>query len=135
MADRVFLDSNVLFSAAYSPNSRLLTLWSLHGTQLVTSLLAVEEAKRNLAVQRPESLSELDRLVASANVITGIGTDALPDGVDLSDKDVHILTAAIESRCTHLLTGDVRHFGHLLGQTIAGVLVQTPAQFIRERMA
>jgi hypothetical protein len=26
----------------------------------------------------------------------------------------------------------VRHFGPLLGQSIGGVLVQTPAQFLRE---
>lgn len=119
-------------SAAYSQNSRLLTLWSLHKTQLVTSLLAVEEAKRNLAMQRPESLSELDRLVASTAVVAGITTDVLPAGLDLADKDVHILAAAIESGSTHLLTGDVRHFGQLLGHTVGGVMVQTPARFISE---
>ena len=46
--DRVFLDANILFSAAYRPTSRLLQLWSLPDVELLTSPYAVEEARRNL---------------------------------------------------------------------------------------
>ena len=42
--DRVFLDANVLFSAAYSEGSRLRELWRLAETELLTSAFALEEA-------------------------------------------------------------------------------------------
>jgi predicted nucleic acid-binding protein len=46
--DRVFLDANVLFSAAYHAESGLARLWDREGVQLVTAEYAVEEARRNL---------------------------------------------------------------------------------------
>ena len=41
--DRVFLYANVLFSAVYTSDFRLRSLWSLPATKLVTSELALEE--------------------------------------------------------------------------------------------
>lgn len=131
--DRLFLDANVLFSAAYAPDSRLLTLWSLDAAELVTSLLAVEEARRNLAAQNPDGLGVLEELVSRTTVVASARTGSVPDGVELADKDVPILLAAIDSGCTSLLTGDKQHFGALYGQEIGGVLVQTPAQYLRNR--
>jgi len=32
---------------------------------------------------------------------------------------------------THLITGDVRHFGRYFGQRVLGVLVMPPAQYLR----
>ena len=40
--DRVFLDANVLFSAASTPDSGLRALWSLAGVELVTSEFALD---------------------------------------------------------------------------------------------
>jgi hypothetical protein len=45
---RLFLDANVLFSAAYLPDTALLRLWNLKGTILGTSRYALEEARANL---------------------------------------------------------------------------------------
>lgn len=53
--DRDFLDANVLFSAARSATSRLRDLWRLPQTTLITSAYCVEEARRNLAIDRPEA--------------------------------------------------------------------------------
>jgi len=133
--DRVFLDANVLFSAAYAPGSRLPALWALDNTHLVTSLLALEEARRNLAACNPDSVPILDELASGMAIVASAGLGPLPDGVQLADKDVPILLAAIESGCGHLLTGDKRHFDSLYGKTIASVLVQTPAQYLRSRAA
>jgi hypothetical protein len=43
--DRIFLDANVLFSAAYLENSGLGRLWQLEGVELLSSAYAVEEAR------------------------------------------------------------------------------------------
>jgi hypothetical protein len=46
--DRIFLDANVLFSAAYRENSGLVEIWRLKGVRLLSSSYAIEEARRNL---------------------------------------------------------------------------------------
>ena len=65
--------------------------------------------------------------------VLGTRTGKLPEGVRLTDKDAPILLAAIDSACSHLLTGDRRHFDALYGKRIAGVLIQTPAQYLGGR--
>src|SRR5690349_6302839 len=110
--DRIFLDTNVLFSAAYRPDSRLNDLWSLGDADLVTSHLAVEEARRNLRVHKPDALLRLEELLDSVILIVSESTPSLPGGIELAEKDIPILAAAISARCTHLVTGDNQHFGH-----------------------
>lgn len=46
--DRLFLDANILFSAAYRPDAGLRRLWEVPNVELVTSAYAGEEARRNL---------------------------------------------------------------------------------------
>ena len=46
--DRLFLDANVLFSAAYRPSAGLLQLWKLRNVILCSSRYALEEARINL---------------------------------------------------------------------------------------
>ena len=47
--DQLFLDANVLFSAAYRPGAGLLALWKLKNVRLCTSHYALEEARLNLS--------------------------------------------------------------------------------------
>jgi hypothetical protein len=46
--DRLFLDANVLFSAAYRPNAGLAQFWQLQDTILCSSHYALQEASINL---------------------------------------------------------------------------------------
>jgi len=62
----------------------------------------------------------MDRLFLDANVL-------------FSAKDVPILLAAIEARATHLITGDMRHFGPHFGKRIEGILVLSPADYLVQR--
>ncbi len=130
----MFLDANVLFSAAYAPGNRFLRLWQLEGVQLLTSAYALEEARRNL--QQAEQQERLDRLTESLEVpkVSLISLmPAIAAEVNLPEKDYPILAGAVQTRATHLLTGDVRHFGPYLGETVKGVLIQTPAQYFHEK--
>ena len=131
---RVFLDANVLFSAAYAPGNRFLQLWELEGTQLVTSDHALEEARRNLA--EAERQERLQRLVESLDVRKVLGVSLpspLPAEVRLPEKDRPIFSATVQARATHLLTGDIGHFGPYFGQTVAGVLIQRPGIYLDGR--
>jgi predicted nucleic acid-binding protein len=127
--DRIFLDANVLFSAAYAEHSALARLWSLDDVQLISSALAIEEARRNLAIDRPGALTRLESLTARIVITDAPAGLRLPEGVRLDAKDQPILLAAIHSGATYLLTGDARHFGHLYGNRIGGVRVLRPALY------
>lgn len=130
--DRVFLDANVLFSAAHRPDSGLRRLWALPDVTLLTSAYAGAEARRNLATA--EQRADLTTLLGSVTVLPDVAEPfAIPPTLTLSAKDRPILGAAIHAQATHLLTGDVTHFGVLYGQTIAGVLILRPAVYLRAR--
>ena len=128
--DRLFLDANVLFSAAYRSEAGLLRLWKLRDVVLCTSHYAAEEARFNLGedVQR-RCLAELLLTVQFCDA----SERELPRGISLPEKDAPILLAAIEVRATHLLTGDVRHFGSYFGQTFEGVLITLPGEYLQRR--
>ena len=130
--DRLFLDANVLFSAAYRPKAGLLEFWKLKDVVLCSSHYALEEARINL--RHESERSRLAKLSARLRLFDAIPGD-LPRGVSLPDKDVQILLAAMEAKATHLITGDVRHFGPYLGRTIEGILVLTPADYLKRYWA
>ncbi len=131
--DLVFLDANILFSAAYRSDAGLKRLWKLPGARLITSAYAAEEARRNLGY--PEQREDLAGLLGSVEVVT----TALPaelllySTVKLPEKDQPILLAAIGAGATHLLTGDFRHFGPYYGERIQGVLILPPGDYLSLR--
>jgi predicted nucleic acid-binding protein len=131
--DRIFLDANVLYSAAYLERSGLARLWMLDDVELLSSAYAIEEARRNLAMDRHEALVRLNRLVKTIRTIDAPQGLKFRENVRLDPKDQPILLAAIHGKTDYLLTGDVRHFRHLYGKRIDGVIVLRPAQYFERR--
>lgn len=127
--ERIFLDANILFSAAYRPNAGLQKLWELPNTEIATSTYAIEEAKANL--QHEGQLKLLDTLLKNVVVISSWEHITLPENVELVEKDVPILQAAIAGEADYLITGDIRDFGDYFGKTISGVEVIRPADYMR----
>lgn len=127
--DRVFLDANVLFSAAYRSDSGLLVLWRRAGVAVLTSAYAVAEARRNLA--RDDQRRRLDALVRRCQIVPTPAGAVLPEGLVLPPGDALIFLAAMAARATHLLTGDRTHFGPYYGQTIAGVRILPPSAYLQ----
>ena len=126
--DRVFLDANVLFSAAYRKDSGLLGLWKAKGVALCSSHYAVEEARVNLS---DEDQRERLRKLSTRLELFDAAVQNPPARISLPEKDVPILLAAIEARATQLVTGDVRHFGAYFGKRIAGIVVVAPGDYLR----
>lgn len=116
---RVFLDANILFSCAWREGSGIYKLWERSDLQLVTSPYALREAESNLATKKPEALSRLSRLASKVEVSAETGV--IGQGHGLPDKDLPILAAALGADCKFLLTGDINHFGHLIGSESNGV--------------
>ena len=116
--DLVFLDANILFSAAYPFDAGLKRLWKLPGARLITSAYAIEETFRNL--DYPKQRKDLVDLLGSVEVVpTAASTDhQLFSNVKLPDKDRPVPLAAIGAGATHLLTGGFQHFGPYHGERI-----------------
>ncbi|MBX6423446.1 PIN domain-containing protein [Thermosulfurimonas sp. F29] len=129
--DRIFLDANVLFSAAYRSDSKLRKLWELKDVKLMTSRYALEEARINLETK--EQRERLEQLVKALEIVEEHSEEKLSDEIDLPEKDRPILLAAIKAKATHLLTGDIRHFGKFFGRSVKGVLVLPPAVYFKAK--
>lgn len=130
--ERLFLDANVLFSAAYREDSGLRRLWQLEDCELATSEYAIEEARRNL--EGDEGKRRLARLLKGVEIVGEASPgDWIPEPIDLPEKDRPILATAIAAAATHLVTGDLRHFGAYMGQEVGGVRIVRPATFLRDR--
>ena len=139
MADlRVFLDANILFTAAYSPgglSALLIELGAARRVTLLTSPLAIVEAERNLEAKRPAALPILRGSLSAIRVVT----EPAPADVErltppaLSSKDRPLLAAAIVAHATHFVTGDVADFRRWMDRRARLPLrVMTPRQFLTE---
>ena len=134
---RIFVDANVLFSAARSAGAirTLLQALQSEGHALAADAYVVAEARRNLEAKAGADapvylqglLAQMDvrqlsyAEVAHAHSLVGW----------LPEKDRPVLLAAMAMQCDVLLTGDRTHFGAGYGKTFAGVTVYAPAQLAR----
>jgi hypothetical protein len=130
---RLFLDSNVLFTAAHNPEGKAAFLFELGGEgywELRTSAYAAEEARRNIAAKSPESFRRLEKLLSKLTVVPSGTGRSCP--VDLPEKDKPVFEAAVRCGASHLLTGDRKHFGPLMNRKDlpSGIVVQTVADFL-----
>ena len=127
----VFLDANILFSAALPGN---LTGWFIgvlfDRARCITNAYAVEEARRNLETKTAKTLSQLHVLLEQCDLVGGIGF--MSETIKLKAKEMPILGGAIDGQATHLLTGDERDFGELFGKTIQGVKIVSPRMLAEE---
>lgn len=128
--DRLFLDANILFSAAYRPGAGLLQFWKLSGVALCSSRYALEEARINLS--EGAQMHRLNRLARSIQFFDAASRPH-PEGLSLPEKDWPILLAALEAQAPHLISGDFRHFGPYFGRTMEGILVRSPAKYLKSR--
>lgn len=126
---RVFLDANVLFSAAWRPNNGLLVLWQRPDLHLLSSDYAAAEARRNLPDEARRQ--RLQALVAAVELVVTLHPALMAPLPTLRDKDRPIVWAAVQGRADVLLTGDLRDFGPWFGQSLLGVTVLQPTVFLQ----
>jgi predicted nucleic acid-binding protein len=132
---RVFLDANVLFSAAYRDTGSVRAFFALAeagACTLVASAYAIEEARRNVALKHPQRMRDLDALVAALETCPEPSAATLAWAVrtGLREKDAPILAAAVDAHCHVLATGDRTGFASLFGRRVRGTLVMLPVDAI-----
>lgn len=129
---RVFLDANILFSAAKSNGAVRRLIADLHadGHTMVADGYVAVEARRNIAAKVTGDgvdylqalLSRIEVHAVQCTVAAGAAADWLPE------KDRPVLLAAIACKCDALVTGDRTHFGKRYGKTYEGVTIHSPTQ-------
>ena len=126
---RVFLDANVLFSAAQTDGAvrGLITRLQESEHQVVADAHVWEEARRNLVARYPSALPALDALTNMIRIFPLRGGVQAVEGLPIDDKDTPVLSAAINLGCGALVTGDRTHFGHLFGTSVRGVTIYSPS--------
>jgi uncharacterized protein len=124
---RLFLDANILVSAAWKDTSKVRRLWRIPNAELVTSNFVLEECRRNLPL--PEQHTSLAQLLPNVRVIVFLSAPLLENSLPLPEKDKHVLAAAVLARAKFLVTGDRKHFGAWFGRSILGIRVEPPASF------
>lgn len=129
---RLFLDANVIFTAAHNPHGRSSALFELarHGLcDVSTAPHPAAEAERNIRLKCPDAIGRFGVLLPLLNMQPEAGPAdvawALAQRLPLEDAPV--LAAAVACRANILATGDRTHFGHLLGLTVRSTIVLTPA--------
>ena len=129
IADRIFLDANILFSIAYgSPGlNRLRELARKKLCVLFASNYVVEEAKRNLFSL--EQLRNLEAFLSMVQLVPDVDPN-IPCPIQLPEKDRPVLLAAISIKANYLLTGDTIHFGKYFGQTVRGIKICLPRDYL-----
>ena len=135
---RVFLDANILFSAAKSDGAvrALLRLLVERGHECWADAYVVAEARRNLVAKGPEGLHVFDALLARLRVAAVSPLASEPADVAwLPEKDRPVLAAAIHLRCDALVTGDRTHFGVGYGRAFGGVVIYSPRSLAEHLLA
>jgi predicted nucleic acid-binding protein len=129
---RVFLDANILFSAAKSDGAvrSLLRLLVAGGHECWADAYVAAEARRNFEVKGSQALRAFDALLADLRVAAAgspYSRAAAEDAVAwLPEKDRPVLAAAIALDCDALVTGDRTHFGAGYGRAFGGVTIHSP---------
>lgn len=131
---RAFLDANVLFTAARSEigaSRRIIELAQvLPGIDLLITEYALGEAERNLKKKSVQSLPKFHALKPNIKVCPKPSAELearVSESAPLDPrKDLPILAGAVSAGVDWLVTLDDKHFKHLRGKTVHGVLVLEP---------
>ena len=133
---RVYVDSSVLFSAAYSSKGHsreVLLMAAREEITVVISQLVVDETRRNLADHAPHLIEYLELIIAAIpfEYIRPTKSEVLGAAEYVVLKDAPIVAAAKKAKVDLLITLDKKHL--LDKQEIveaSGVAIVTPKEAV-----
>lgn len=131
--DTLFLDANVLFTAAHNPTGKAAFLFdelTAGHWDLICSRFVIEEARRNIAAKYPQCRERIDELIEKVKEVPQPAPRKTL--IDLPEKDQPIFLSAQAAQATHLLTGDLKHFGPHMNRAkrSGGIVIQTVADYL-----
>jgi predicted nucleic acid-binding protein len=132
---RLFLDSNVLFTAAHNPEGKaslVIELAAGSHWEVVTSAYCLAEAQLNLERKHPSALGRLSEILRAVRLVPDVGGERCE--LLLPEKDRPVFAAARRCKATHFLTGDRQHFGPYMNKpkVTMGMVIQTVGDFLSD---
>ena len=132
---RLFLDSNVLFTAAHNPEGKASLVIELAADvnwEVVTSAYCLSEARLNLERKYPAALGMLSGILRTVRLVPDVSGERCM--LSLPEKDRPVFASAQRCKATHLLTGDRRHFGPYMNKpkNTMGIIVQSVGDFLSD---
>lgn len=116
----------------YRNDSGLLRVWQLESVKLVSSIYAVEEARRNLDLA--DQRKRLESLLVKLEVISLCREEmTLPKDMTIKEKDKPILLGAISVKADYLITGDLADFRQFYGKKIGNVIILPLSLYLSKR--
>ena len=124
----LFLDANIIISAAWKDGTEIARIWSFDGIQLLTSNYVMGEVSRNLPAI--DQVERLRRLMLSVRIVSIDESIKLPEAALLPLKDRPVLIGAVQAGADYLVSGDKKHFGVLFGASVRGTRVISPPELL-----
>ena len=131
---KVFLDSNIVVSAAYSEKEKsrsylFFELQDLNIIKIYISNLVKFELVHNIKIKKPEKLDFLNELLSKADIIQDVDvyyefTKILPE------NDRIILSSAIYHNIDFFITGNTKDFLTFYNKKLKNTLILTPKDFL-----
>ncbi len=132
---RVFVDADVLFAGAASPNEHSASLVILRMAEItlieaVASRQVITEAERNLQEKMPAALPAFQLLSSRClKVVDDPAVDEIRTLDGCADpKDLPILAAALREKCAYLATHNIRHYQ----PGVKGLSVLKPGDLVQQ---
>ena len=124
---RAMPDANVVISASLKADSSLAKIRDIKGVEILILQVILEEVQKHL--NSADQRARFWQLLYRSHIVPSGPAMSLPAEVQLPEKDLPILWGAIACRGGVLFTGDHRHFGHLYGRSILGVVIESTNDF------
>lgn len=133
---KVFLDSNVLFSIAYSGQERsrsylIYEIQALGVLEVYLSNLVCEEATFNIKIKRPENMPLLNELIKKSKILADSLAETKNEIINnLPLNDRIILYTAVYHKMDYFLTGNVKDFKKFYQRKIDNTMILKPVDFL-----
>jgi predicted nucleic acid-binding protein len=132
---RLFLDSNVLFTAAHNPEGKasvVIELAAAGNWEVVTCAYCLEEARLNLDRKHRAAPGRLSEILEIVHLVPDVAGERC--AIVLPEKDRPVFASAQRCKATHFLTGDRRHFGPYMNKPkdAMGIVVQAVGDFLSD---
>jgi predicted nucleic acid-binding protein len=133
---KVFLDSNVLFSIAYSgkDKSRSYLIYEIQEMGIIKvclSNLGCEETLFNIRSKRPDSERLLKELIGKSKILGDIAAGLKHQEIrKLPQNDRIIITTAIYHKADIFVTGNEKDFKNLYHNKVLNTIILRPIDFL-----
>jgi predicted nucleic acid-binding protein len=133
---KIFLDTNVLFSIAYTGKDKsrsylIYEIQTLGMLKVYLSKLVCEEAFFNIRRKKPHAEELLIELIDRSEVLMDIAADLKhAEARKLPENDRIILSTAIYNKMDIFVTGNEKDFKNLYHKRVLSTLILKPVDFL-----